>query len=106
MDFWGVGYDVAERMHLLPSLKHAGYEPREVRIVDDSGQRIGGFCTDRLRRTLCDRFVSIPRGDLSENIYETVKARVETVFGDSVRALHEDENGVAVEFDHSPSTRL
>jgi 2-polyprenyl-6-methoxyphenol hydroxylase-like FAD-dependent oxidoreductase len=88
MDFWGVGFDVAERMHLLPRLKPAGYEPREVRIVDDSGQRIGGFRTDRLRRALCDRFFSILRADLSKNIYETVKDRVETVFGDSVRALH------------------
>jgi 2-polyprenyl-6-methoxyphenol hydroxylase-like FAD-dependent oxidoreductase len=55
---------------------------------------------------LCDRFFSILRGDLSKNIYETVETRVETVFGDSVRALHEDENGVAVEFDHSPSRRF
>src|SRR3974390_2055965 len=68
MDFWGVGFDVAERMHLIPRLKSAGYEPREGRIVDGSGRRIGGFCTDRLRRALCDRFFSILRGDLSKNI--------------------------------------
>jgi 2-polyprenyl-6-methoxyphenol hydroxylase-like FAD-dependent oxidoreductase len=106
MDFWGVGFDVAERMQLIPRLKHAGYEAREVRIVDDSGRRIGGFCTDRIRRTFCDRFVSILRADLSKTIYETVEARVETVFGDSVRALHENQDGVAVEFDHSASRRF
>jgi 2-polyprenyl-6-methoxyphenol hydroxylase-like FAD-dependent oxidoreductase len=106
MDFWGVGFDVAERMHLIPRLKHAGYDAREVRIVDDSGRRIGGFCTNRLRRALCDRFFSIPRGDLSKNIYETVEAQVETVFGDSVRTLQEDQSGVAVEFDHSPPRRF
>ena len=106
MDFWGVGFDVAERMHLIPRLKSAGYDPREVRIVDGSGRRIGGFCTDRLRRALCDRFFSILRGDLSKSIYDTAEAQVETVFGDSVRAIHEDQNGVAVEFDHSPSRRF
>jgi 2-polyprenyl-6-methoxyphenol hydroxylase-like FAD-dependent oxidoreductase len=31
---------------------------------------------------------------------------VETVFGDSVRALHENQDGVAVEFDHSASRRF
>jgi 2-polyprenyl-6-methoxyphenol hydroxylase-like FAD-dependent oxidoreductase len=28
MDFWGVGFDVAERMHLIQRLKRAGYDPR------------------------------------------------------------------------------
>jgi len=106
MDFRGVGFDVAEQMHLIPRLKRAGYDPREVRIVDDLGRRVGGFCTNRLRRALCDRFFSIPRGDLSRSIYETVEGQVETVFGDSVRALHEDPSGVAVEFDHAPSRRF
>ena len=106
MDFWGVGFDVAERMHLIPRLKHAGYDPHEVRIVDDLGRRVGGFRTNRLRRALCDRFFSIARGDLSRNIYETVEGHVETVFGDSVRALQEDQSGVAVEFDRSPSRRF
>ena len=106
MDFWGVGFDVAERMHLIPRLKHAGYDPREVRIVDDLGQRVGGFRTNRLRRALCDRFFSIPRGDLSRTIYETVEGQVETVFGDSVGALHEDPSEVAVKFDHAPSRRF
>jgi 2-polyprenyl-6-methoxyphenol hydroxylase-like FAD-dependent oxidoreductase len=103
LDFWGVGFDVAERMDLIPRLKDAGYEPREVRIVDDTGRRIGGFCTDRLRQALSDRLFSTLRGDLSRNIFETVAARVETVFGDSMRALHNEQNGVAVEFEHSPS---
>jgi 2-polyprenyl-6-methoxyphenol hydroxylase-like FAD-dependent oxidoreductase len=106
MDFWGMGFDVAERMHLIPRLKEAGYDPREVRIVDDLGRRVGGFGTNRLRRALCDRFFSIPRGDLSKSLYETVEGQVETVFGDSVRALQEDQRGVAVEFDHSPSRRF
>jgi 2-polyprenyl-6-methoxyphenol hydroxylase-like FAD-dependent oxidoreductase len=106
MDFWGMGFDVAERMHLIPRLKEAGYDPREVRIVDDLGRRVGGFGTNRLRRALSDRFFSIPRGDLSKSLYETVEGQVETVFGDSVRALQEDQRGVAVEFDHSPSRRF
>ncbi len=40
MDFWGVGFDVAERMQLVPQLEQAGYRVREVRIVNDEGKRV------------------------------------------------------------------
>jgi 2-polyprenyl-6-methoxyphenol hydroxylase-like FAD-dependent oxidoreductase len=42
-DFWGIGYDVAEKMALLPQLRAQGYRVREVRLVDRSGRRNGGF---------------------------------------------------------------
>ena len=34
MDFWGVGFDVAERMQLIPQLRQTGYNVSELRIVD------------------------------------------------------------------------
>ena len=43
IDFWGRGYDIAEKMGLVPDLKAEGYDVRELRIVDASGRRIGGF---------------------------------------------------------------
>ncbi len=106
IDFWGAGFDVAERMRLLPQLSQAGYKVRAVRIVDESGRRIGGFGMNRFRRTLHDRFLSILRGDLATNIYGALGNRVETVFGDEIRALREDRDGVAVEFDRSPPRRF
>ena len=33
IDFWGVGFDVAERMGLLPDILREGYLVREVRVV-------------------------------------------------------------------------
>ena len=66
----------------------------------------GGFCTKRLRQALSDRFFSILRGDLARSIYDTVGAGMESVFGDSIRALDQDQNGVSVEFDHSSSRRF
>ena len=106
IDFWGAGFDVAERMRLLPQLSQAGYKVRAVRIVDESGRRIGGFGMNRFRRTLHDRFLSILRGDLATNIYGALGNRVETVFGDEIQALREDRDGVAVEFDRSPPRRF
>src|SRR6187549_2910945 len=46
VDFWGVGYDVAEKMGLLPRIHELGYPVREVRFVDERGRRTGGFSTD------------------------------------------------------------
>ena len=43
IDFWGSGYDVAERMGLLPELLRQGYDIRELRLVDTHGHRVGGF---------------------------------------------------------------
>jgi hypothetical protein len=43
IDFWGLGFDVAEKMDLLPALKNDGYEIEEVRLVNEQGKRIGGF---------------------------------------------------------------
>jgi 2-polyprenyl-6-methoxyphenol hydroxylase-like FAD-dependent oxidoreductase len=33
IDFWGVGFDVAERMGLLPDIRREGYMVGEVRVV-------------------------------------------------------------------------
>ena len=106
MDFWGAGFDVAERMHLVPSLRQAGYNLRALRIVDDRGRRVGGFDTSRFGRVLRQRYLSILRGDLAAEIYAALEGSVETLFGDSIRALDEDKTGVDVQFDRSASRRF
>lgn len=49
IDFWGLGFDIAEGMGILPDLKRDGYNIKELRIVDAKGQRIGGFNVDIFR---------------------------------------------------------
>jgi hypothetical protein len=40
IDFWGLGYDIAEGMGLIEDINRIGYDVREVRIiVGDHGQR-------------------------------------------------------------------
>jgi 2-polyprenyl-6-methoxyphenol hydroxylase-like FAD-dependent oxidoreductase len=48
VDFWGVGYTVAERKGILPDVRKRGYVFRELRIVDACGRKVGGFSTDFL----------------------------------------------------------
>src|SRR5689334_3647626 len=97
IDFWGVGYDIAERMGLADQLEATGYNIEEVRLVDQRGRRVGGFPTGGFRRVLGGRFTSLPRGDLAAMIYGTLVNDVETVFGDSITGIHHHDAGVQVE---------
>jgi len=61
IDFWGLGYDIAERMGLLPALREQGYHVRERRFVDDRGRRMSGFGVDVFRALTGVRYVSASR---------------------------------------------
>ena len=106
IDFWGVGYDVAERMGLLPILHEDGYRLEEVRLLDASGKRIAGFDANLFQVASKGRFVSLLRGDLAHRIYELVDGEIETIFADSITALSEDAAGVTVSFEHAPPRRF
>ncbi|OJZ72149.1 hypothetical protein BRW65_16785 [Mycobacterium paraffinicum] len=96
VDFWGGGYAVAERMGLTAELHAAGYEVREVRLVDRNSRRAGGFSTEPFRRNLDGRFTTVPRGDLSALIYRSIEDHTETLFGESVSAVEQHDSGVRV----------
>jgi 2-polyprenyl-6-methoxyphenol hydroxylase-like FAD-dependent oxidoreductase len=100
VDFWGVGYTVAERMGILPEVRQRGYTFREVRAVDEHGRKVGGFSVDVLVQSLKGRFTTVPRGDLAAAIYRTIQNRVETLFDNSISAIDERTTGVIVSFEH------
>jgi 2-polyprenyl-6-methoxyphenol hydroxylase-like FAD-dependent oxidoreductase len=98
IDFWGVGYTVAERMALTPQVRAAGYQVQEVGSVDGRGRRRSGFRFDVFRNTLGERFTSLPRGDLARLIFDTVANRLETRFGASISALEDCGDRVRLRF--------
>ena len=65
IDFWGVGYDVAERMGILPAIRSAGYDLQEVRYVDSRGRNVGSISAKTMARELGNRFASLPRSENS-----------------------------------------
>jgi 2-polyprenyl-6-methoxyphenol hydroxylase-like FAD-dependent oxidoreductase len=98
IDFWGIGYDIAERMKLLPRIQTLGYHIREVRFVDQRGRRNGGFFTDVIRRMVNDRFTSVRRSDLSAEIYGALNGAVETRFDETIEAIEEHADCTRVHF--------
>ncbi|MEO8524462.1 MAG: FAD-binding domain [Caldimonas sp.] len=106
IDFWGVGYDVAEKMGVLPRIHQLGYQVREVRFVDASGRTSGGFPVDSLLRMTKGRFASVRRYDVSATISGALDGRVETIFGDSVASIDDRGDSVRVGFDHAAAREV
>jgi len=101
IDFWGIGYDLAERMGLIGEIRALGYQVREVRLVDSSGRKTGGFNVEVFRRLTNDRFTSVRRSDVSTTIYQAIQGKVETLLGESVAGIEDDGHRVRVRFDRA-----
>ena len=95
IDFWGAGYDIADRMGLLPEIKRTGVMFREVRAVNSAGLRVAGFAVDAFARMTHGRYISLPRSELSAIIFHSLAGNVETIFGDSIRSLEQSEKKCA-----------
>jgi len=102
IDFWGCGYDVADRMGLLPEIGQKGYKVREVRVVDTSAKSVSNFPASAFDRATHGRYISLPRGELAAAIFAALGDKVETIFGDSIAAMQELDGGVRVRFEQGP----
>lgn len=106
IDFWGLGYDIAQRMGLRDALDRLGYHMRELRVVSDRGQRMAGFGTRVMKELTAGRFITIRRSDLARLLLERAGPASELVFGDEIVALDEDESGVNVRLDKAGERRF
>ncbi len=106
IDFWGLGYDIAEQMGCIDEIRALGYQVREIRFVDGTGRTRGGFDVDVFKRMTHDRFTSVRRSDISATLYRAVEGKVETIFGDSIAAIDDDGDRVHVEFEHAPAREV
>jgi 2-polyprenyl-6-methoxyphenol hydroxylase-like FAD-dependent oxidoreductase len=102
IDFGLVGYDIAEKMGLIPRLRELGYQVRETRFVDRRGRTSASMSIDALARLTHGRYITLRRSDLAATIYDALDGKVETIFGDSVASIEEEGACVRVRFDHAP----
>src|SRR5208337_4486723 len=106
IDFWGLGYEVAERMGLVPDIERIGYRMREMRIVDGRGGRVAGFGTKIFRELTGGRFVTLRRSELSRLLFEAVKGATEVIFGDEIVSLEQRPDNVRVGFKRAAERRF
>lgn len=106
VDFWGLGYDIAERMGLAAELDRVGYHMREVRVVCERGERVAGFGTRVFGELAGGRYVTLGRSDLSRLIFEKAQTTSEAIFGDQIVLLDERPDGVQVQFERSAARKF
>lgn len=99
IDFWGLGFDIAEKMGLVPELLRSGYLIEEVRLVDTAGRRVGGFPASVFSEATKGRYVSLPRGTLAASIYRAIEGQVETIFGDRITRIESGAERAQVTFE-------
>ena len=90
IDFWGLGYDIAERMGLIEEINSTGYHVREMSVVNGTGARVASFGTSVFSELTGGRYVTLPRSALSRLLFDKVKDGIETIFGDEIVALEQD----------------
>jgi 2-polyprenyl-6-methoxyphenol hydroxylase-like FAD-dependent oxidoreductase len=80
IDFWGLGYDIAERMGLIGEINGIGYHVQEMWIVDDQDRRQAGFGAKFFNELTGGRYVTLQRSDLSRLLSAKVHGRIERHF--------------------------
>jgi 2-polyprenyl-6-methoxyphenol hydroxylase-like FAD-dependent oxidoreductase len=100
MDFFGSGWDVADRMGLVPQLRAIRYPIDEMQFVDDRGKSFDTVPISVVSRALGGNYVYLRRSDLERILYErTQEVGVAVRFGHAVAKLRQDDAAVYVTFD-------
>ncbi len=105
IDFWGVGFDVAEKMELLPALYEKGYVMESLRMVNRHGRKTTGLDVGVFRALTNNRYMSIARGDIASTIFlqcEGVTCR----FGVSVTGIEQRADGVTAQLSDGSEERF
>ncbi len=95
IDFWGRGYDLAERMGLRSRIEAVGYRMNSLRMVDAEGRVDASMDMTAAREAMGERLVSIRRGDIASILFEACEAE-DVRFGVSVVGFEQDAGGVTV----------
>jgi 2-polyprenyl-6-methoxyphenol hydroxylase-like FAD-dependent oxidoreductase len=101
LNLWGVGYDAAERMGLLPRLLALQHPSDELRMVDAYGRTRGGYASQVLVDLTRGRIASLGRSDIAACIHERLDSRVELRFADSMASIEDRGTHVRVGFENS-----
>jgi 2-polyprenyl-6-methoxyphenol hydroxylase-like FAD-dependent oxidoreductase len=86
VDFWGLGYEIAERMGIVPELRRDSYEMQTLRMVDARGHTNAKLDLAPIRELLDGRFVSLARADLSAALLGACRG-IPAHFGRSIEAI-------------------
>jgi 2-polyprenyl-6-methoxyphenol hydroxylase-like FAD-dependent oxidoreductase len=106
VDVRGAAVEVVERMNIAAQLREARIQVKGMTLLDEDGQRITRVNLEAARLSIAPKDMELARGDLARILHEASKNGVDYIFGDSIKAMAQDEGGVDVSFEHSPARRF
>ena len=98
IDFYGSGFDVAEKMGLIESLRARHYPMSHLTFVDDHGNPRAALDIDGFRKLLDYRHFNFMRGDLADVLYDAIKDRVPIKFATEIGQIRSEPERLRVEF--------
>lgn len=100
MDFFGSGWDVAERMGLTDKLRALHYPIDALQFVGDLGDVYASVPISRVRQALSGKYVYLRRSDLVRILHERAASLdVEIRFGTEIAGIEDTGERVQVAFD-------
>jgi 2-polyprenyl-6-methoxyphenol hydroxylase-like FAD-dependent oxidoreductase len=106
IDLRGAAVDVVERMGLLDAIEAARTGTRRLTFVTERGRTIASLDPGRLQGQEKVRAVELPRGDLTQVLWEATRDHVEYVFDDRITSMDEGSDGVDVTFARGGARRF
>lgn len=99
IDFFGPGFDTAERIGLLPRLRERAYDIGAVSWIDENGRARARLDYDKLRRAVDGRLFSLLRPDVEDAIRGGLPASVDIRYGSTFAGFREVGERVVARFD-------
>ena len=106
VDVRGPAVDVVERMNIATQLREARIQVKGMTLLDQAGKQITRVNIEALRSSIVPKDFELARGDLARILHGASTNGADYIFGDSVKALAQDETGVDVTFEHAPAHRF
>ncbi|MCB9078799.1 MAG: FAD-dependent monooxygenase [Anaerolineaceae bacterium] len=99
IDFFGSGYDVAERMGLIEPLQARPIKAEYVGYVNEDGNLIAKLDIALMRKIMDGRYLPLMHRTLEETLYQAIADKVEVRFGCSLTAITQTPDTVTATFD-------
>jgi len=106
IDFFGSGYDVAEKMGILPTLQERDYFVEGLSFVNKKGETVAKMNIRKLRKLLMDRAFAFMRGDLEDTLYKKIEGKVPILFQTTITTITQNSNGVEVTFNNGRTEKF
>ena len=105
IDFWGIGYEIAERMGIIPTLRERCYEMQRLRMVDRDGREEAYLDLTPMYEAQRGRFISLARADLASALAGACQG-IPVHFGVSINAIAQNGPDSIVTFSDGRQDRF